>query len=117
MAGELKIALESKVSAEIQIDKLRSENILLQEEITTFHINGSKLFTLPLFHLHFYLYKFRQNTRPPIGWRVVAISSISKLNQKRDPDSESKVSQDLSTSDYDRTDFDLLGVIQGSSSD
>ena len=43
LAGELKLALENKVSAEIQIDKLKSENILLQEEITTFHIKGSSI--------------------------------------------------------------------------
>merc|ERR1711911_22795 len=43
LAGELKLALENKVSAEIQIDKLKSENILLQEEMTTFHINGSPI--------------------------------------------------------------------------
>ena len=43
LAGELKLALENKVSAEIQIDKLRSENILLQEEMATFHIKGSSI--------------------------------------------------------------------------
>ena len=43
LAGELKLALENKVSAEIQIDKLKSENILLQEEMTTFHIKGSPI--------------------------------------------------------------------------